>query len=80
MIGAHWVRDAYEVSFDFSDRISHSLMFVDVDAYNITELSIHPNVTLDIHNVSKPFNLTVVAHNGMSNFTFEIEVYLTPNE
>jgi hypothetical protein len=39
ILGAHWVRDTFEVSFDFNQTNGFdydNIMFVDVDGFNIT--------------------------------------------
>lgn len=38
VLGAHLVRDPYEISFAFNNLDDHKMLFVDVDAYNITEI------------------------------------------
>lgn len=45
-----------------------------MDGYNITELSINENLTLKVVDLAKPENITIIAHNPYTNFSFTIEV------
>ena len=38
MLGVHRVLDTFEVAYAFNARESHSLLFTDMDGYNITQL------------------------------------------
>lgn len=38
ILGAHLVTDPYEISFAFHNLDDHKMLFVDVDAYNLTEI------------------------------------------
>ena len=46
MLGVHQVLDTYEVAFAFHLRNMSTLLFTDMDGYNITQLEISQNVTL----------------------------------
>lgn len=63
LLGAHRVRDIYEVNFDFNETnvIGYdNLLFVDIDAYNMTELKVDRNLTLIVEGV--PANQTIKMH------------------
>jgi hypothetical protein len=60
LLGAHRVQNIYEVAYDFNETniIGYdNMLFVDIDAYNMTELKINRNLTLIIEGA--PANQTI---------------------
>jgi hypothetical protein len=60
LLGAHRVLGISEVNYDFNEPnvIGHdNMLFVDLDAYNITELKVSRNLTL--HITGTPSNQTI---------------------
>lgn len=58
-----------------------TLLFTDMDGYNITELQINQNVTLTVKDITEPDMVNITAHNPYNNFTFTIELkYIDEDE
>jgi hypothetical protein len=73
--GSHWVRDSSETAFAFHTFGNDKLLFTDVDGYNITELTLFKNITLQIRGLSKSQEeVQVTAQNPYTNFTFAINL------
>jgi hypothetical protein len=73
--------DTYEVAFAFHSRGLDTLLFTDMDGYNITELEINQNITLTVNHITEPDTVNITAHNPYSNFSFVIELnYIDEDE
>jgi hypothetical protein len=73
--GSHWVRDTFEVVFAFHTFGNDKLLFTDIDGYNITELTLFKNITLQIRDLSKnQEEVQVTAQNPYTNFTFPVNL------
>ena len=81
LLGAHRVLDIYEVNFDFNETnvIGYdNLLFVDMDAYNMTELRVSRNLTLIVEGV--PTNQTIKMHalNSFHEMVFNLDFGFGP--
>lgn len=74
ILGVWRVLDTYEVAFAFHARGLDTLLFTDMDGYNITELEINENVTLEVKDITEPDTVNITAHNPYNNFTFVIDM------
>ncbi len=81
ILGVWRVHDTFEVAFAFHARGLNTLLFTDMDGYNITELQINQNVTLEVKDITEPDIVNITAHNPYNNFTFLIEMkYIDEDE
>jgi len=72
ILGVHRVLDTFEVAYAFHARGLDTLLFTDMDGYNITELEISENVTLLVKDITEQDTVNITAHNPYGNYTFTI--------
>lgn len=80
-MGAHRVRNTFEVSYDFNETnvIGYdNMLFVDIDAYNLTELKVDRNLTLLVNGVPSNQTIKLVAQNTFHNTTFDLDFGFGP--
>lgn len=83
MIGAHYVNNSDEISFDFNEtnRENHTmdgmydnLLFVDVDSINLTSLKINRNLTMYYNKAPGNQTMKLTAMNMFTNVTFSMDI------
>lgn len=81
LLGAHRVRDIYEVNFDFNETnvIGYdNLLFVDLDAYNMTELRVSRNLTLVVEGTPVNQTIKMRAANSFHEMVFNLDFGFGP--
>lgn len=81
LLGAHRVRDIYEVNFDFNETnvIGYdNLLFVDLDAYNMTELRVSRNLTFIVDGTPANQTIKMRAANSFHQMEFNLDFGFGP--
>ena len=81
LLGAHRVHDIYEVNFDFNETnlIGYdNLLFVDLDAYNLTELRVTRNLTLFVDGTPANQTIKLRAENSFHEMVFNLDFGFGP--
>lgn len=81
ILGAHRVRDIYEVNFDFNETnvIGYdNLLFVDLDAYNMTELKVDRNLTFFVEGTPANQTIKMRALNSFHEIDFNLDFGFGP--
>jgi len=53
IFGSHLVNNHYEISFAFHTFGNDKMLFSDSDGYNITELTLFKNISLQVRGMNK---------------------------
>lgn len=87
LIGAHYVNNTDEISFDFNETNRQNwtgeskydnLLFVDVDSQNLTSLKVNRNLTVFYNNTPGNQTMKLTAMNIFTNISFTMDIRFEP--